>query len=304
MSEEFSKKYRPKKLSQVVGQPSVVSYLEQRLGASTLPHSLLFCGPSGCGKTTVARIVATSLGCLGQDFSEVNCADFRGIDMVRDIRSTMHLKPLGGKCRIWLIDEAHKLSNDAMNAFLKITEETPSHVYFLFATTDPDKLLATLRSRCTILKIQPLSNPDMQKLLDRIIKRENLNIGEDVRDKLIDMSEGGARRALVLLDQISTLAEEEAQMAQLQKADIKRQGIELARALLNKSTKWPQIGALLKSIDEDPEQLRWMVLGYCNAVLKNKADPRAYLIIRAFSEPFYDNKGAGLTAACYEVIFP
>jgi len=202
---ELYKKYRPKDFEGVVGQTDALKSLQQMAKNKKIPHALLFTGPSGCGKTTLARIVRRELGCGKHDFSEVNCADFRGIDMVRDIRSRMMQAPISGSCRVWLIDEAHRLTGDAMDAFLKILEDTPDHVYFMLATTNPQKLLKTVRTRCTEISVKSLSNKDIVKLVTDVAKKEGKTLPKEVAKKIADKCEGSARQALVLLHQIIDL---------------------------------------------------------------------------------------------------
>ena len=132
---ELYKKHRPSYLEDVFGQPEAVKVLGSMIEKDDLPHSILFTGPSGVGKTTLARILKEELECHANDFKEINCADFRGIDTIRDIRNNMNRQSLMGGPLIWLIDEAHKLTNDAQTAFLKMLEDTPKHVYFFLATT-------------------------------------------------------------------------------------------------------------------------------------------------------------------------
>ncbi len=139
-------KHRPKSFDRIIGNEDTVEALESYLTKKDLNHSFLFTGPSGTGKTTLARIVAGELGCEGMDFTEMNSADFRGIDTIRNIRQQMVFPPMEGKNRGWLLDEAHKLSNDAMNSLLKPLEEPPNHVYFFLATTEPQKLITTIRA--------------------------------------------------------------------------------------------------------------------------------------------------------------
>jgi len=107
---ELYKKYRPKKLGNIVGQSNAVNILQSFIDEGKIPHSLLFSGPSGCGKTTFARIIKRKLKCGDYDFTELNCADARGIDMTREIRSRLNQSPISGKCRVWLLDECHKLT--------------------------------------------------------------------------------------------------------------------------------------------------------------------------------------------------
>lgn len=299
---ELYKKYRPKSLEQIVGNKQIVKMLSELLKTSNLPHSILFTGPSGCGKTTLARILASKLECSKHDLSEINCADFRGIEMIRDIRVQMRRRPIAGLCRIWIIDEAHKLSNDAQNAFLKLLEDTPNHVYFFLATTEPERLLKTIRTRATQVATKPLSIQESQILLERI--KETAGLSENVLEKLFEIAEGSARKLLVLAEAIITQKSEQDQLALLDKEVHEKQAIELARELMKPKPTWAVIAEIIKTVDEEPETLRWMILGYATTILLSggKMAPKAFLVIDSFRDNFYDSKKAGLVAACWEVI--
>tara|TARA_R110002020_G_scaffold12409_5_gene45482 strand:+ start:2941 stop:3855 length:915 start_codon:yes stop_codon:yes gene_type:complete len=301
---ELYKKHRPRNFSRIVGQPGIIEQLTSMAAKDQFPHASLFSGPSGCGKTTLARIMKSKLDCGDQDFAEVNCADFRGIDMVRDIRNRMNLAPINGDCRVWLIDEAHQLSSQAQNAFLKILEDTPRHVYFMLATTNPQKLIATIRTRCAEFKVTPLGHKEAADLLAVVCEKEEITLTEDVIDCLVNHGDGSPRKLLVLLDGIRHLDGEEDQLESIRNSDAKREAIELARALFYPDSTWNDVRVLLSKLTEEPESLRWMVLGYANSVLLKGGQqaPKAYLIIEAFRENFYDSKKAGLSAACWEVI--
>lgn len=305
MSLELYKKHRPKLLKQVLGQDAAVSSLSQMLRTGKLPHTMLFSGPSGCGKTTLARILQAKLDCSDHDFSEINTADFRGIEMVRDIRSRMGLAPMGGKTRIWLIDEAHQMSSAAQNAFLKILEDTPNHVYFFIATTDPQKLIPTIRNRCTHVALSPLQPDVMEKLIRTVSAKEKFSVSEDVVDALVEAAEGSARRALVMLHHVSEMKTVQEQLSVITNVEAKEQGIAVARELFKASPSWGTIAAILKKLDDDPETVRWTVLGYARTILlsgNKKLMPIAYRVIYCFRDNFYDSKAAGLAAACFEVV--
>ncbi len=301
---ELYKKHRPKNLKRIVGQETAVNILSSMISNGKIPHSILFTGPSGCGKTTIARILKKQLNCSTLDFQEINCADFRGIDTIRDIRQRMGQAPMNGNCKIWLIDECHMLSTQAQNAFLKILEDTPNHVYFFLATTLPQKLLRTIKTRCTEIQLKEIKSKPLYQLIQYTAKREHFSISEEVIEEIIDHSEGSARKALVLLNQILDIEGEEEQIESIISSDSKANAIEIARLLIQPRTKWKDMSKLLREIDEDPESLRYMILGYASAVLikGGKLAPRAYLIIESFQDNFYDSKKAGLIAACYEVI--
>ena len=300
---ELYKKHRPNKLQKVIGQDDSTNILHTFVKKRKVPHALLFSGPSGCGKTTLARIMRKELKCGKNDFNELDCADFRGIEMVRSIRSRLMQAPIDGECRVWLIDECHKLTTDAQDAFLKILEDTPKHVYFMLATTDPQKLKRTIRTRCTEVSVKPLASNDLNKLLLGVCKKEGVEIPKKVIKKIIDYCEGSARKALVFLNQIIDLADKDMEDA-IKESTMETQAILIARALLNPSTRWPKMASILKENQkEDPEGIRWMVLGYAKTVmLSGKLSAQCYLILDSFRDHFYDSKFAGLIAACYEVV--
>ena len=152
MTTSLAVKYRPKRLADFLGNTETVQALRALMEREEMPHTILFTGPSGTGKTTLARIVARRLQCSEHDLQELNTADFRGIDTIRDVVRNMALCPMSGSCRVWILDEVHQLSKDAQHALLKALEDTPKHVYFLLATTDPAKLLPTIRTRCVTFK--------------------------------------------------------------------------------------------------------------------------------------------------------
>lgn len=303
--DELYKIYRPDSFDYVYGQDDTVSMLQARLEEGTLPHSILFTGGSGTGKTTIARILKKELKCSDSDFIEINASDFNGIATIRDIRSKVSLKPLKGGARIWLIDECHKLSSDAQNAFLKILEDTPEHAYFFLATTDPQKLLKTIKTRCTEILIRELDPKTMAELVTSIAEAEEIEISEEVMDKIVEVADGSARKALVLLDQIQDTENEEDQLNRIESVNDQKAAIDLCRALMNPKTRWADISPILKNIEGEPESIRRGVLGYCQAVLLGKGNhQRAYFIANAFRENVYDSGKPGLVLQAYEALNP
>jgi len=300
---ELPKKYRPKKLSRVVGQGPAIRVLKQMVEQERIPHAIMLTGPSGVGKTTLARIVARQLGCTETDYNEINCALTTGVDAVRSIKQRMYQAPLHGKVRVWVIDEAHQLSTAAQNGLLKMLEEPPDHVYFMLATTDPVKLIRTIKTRCTEIALKPLHATDMKELVEQVAIKENIKLQKEVIEKIIDVADGSARQALVLLDQISGLPTED-QLASIVPPQAQSLAIDIVRALMNGKTKWPAIAGMLRENKEDAEGIRRLILGYANAVLLKGGGPsaRAFLIIDIFKESFFYTGKAGLSAACYEVL--
>lgn len=301
---EFYKTYRPKTLKSLVGQKGAVASLKKLIEGERIPHAILLTGPSGCGKTTIARILKFHLDCGDNDFFEINCADFKGIDMVRDIRRHCNLAPMHGSARIWLIDEAHKLTGDAQAAFLKILEDTPSGTYFILATTDPQKLTRTIHTRCTEIKLNVLSEDELRTVILRVVEKENLAVGDKTIEEIVEASEGSARKALVILQQVGLLETEEEQIAAVQTTSANKDlAISLARELIKPKASWQAVASILKGLTDDPEKVRYLVLGYCRSVMLGGGPLafRAFQIIDVFSDNFYDSKQAGLAAACWEV---
>lgn len=298
---ELYKKHRPRTLKAVVGAESSTAALRNMLDQGTLPHTILFNGPSGCGKTTLARILKTELKCHDMDFKEMNCSDFRGIDTIREISRLMHLAPTGGSVRVWLLDEVHQLSKDGQHAALKILEDTPSHVYFFLCTTDPQKLLKTILTRCCDMPVRLLTEKELTALVSKVVRREKAEVSEEVTEEIVSAAQGSARTALVLLDKALNLSPEQRVEAVQQKLAEDNEAIELCRALIRKDT-WNKVAGILRNLKGDPESIRYAVMGYARAVLLKKKDLQAYNIICAFENNFYDSKAAGLVRASFEAI--
>ena len=320
MTEELYKRYRPQKFKDVIGQDDAVRSIRDMAKRKAIPHFLLLIGPSGVGKTTLARLLKKVLKCSDADFVEMNAAKERGIDMVRDISSRMGAAPLGGESRIWLIDECQSLTSDAENGFLKMLEDTPPHVYFMFCTTDPQKLKKTIITRATTIKCKALSEKDLQELVEKVynleaakwnkstqvhtLTRDMEDLNPKVIKRIAEVADGSARKALVILHAVIGLESVEDQLATIESSDVKKQAIEIARALMRDDTKWPKMSEILRGVDEEPESIRWMILSYCSKVMLGKGNhARAALIIEEFLEPFYNSKKAGLIISCYNVIF-
>jgi DNA polymerase III gamma/tau subunit len=296
-------KYRPSTLEEVRGNRDIIASLEGLLrDKEKCPHTFLFHGPTGCGKTTLARIIATKLECKGTDLIEVDSGQFRGIDTVRDIRSNSQYYPMEGTARVWILDEVHKMTNDAQNALLKILEDTPTHTYFVLCTTDPQKLLPTIRGRCSEFQVQPLPDTQMERLLKKIVTAEQETLTDEVYKQIIQDSLGHPRNALQILEQVLSVTEERRLDMARRTAERQSQTIELCRALVGGSN-WGKVKAILEGLKtEDPEGIRRAVLGYCQSALLNNSNDRAAAVIEAFWEPTYNIGFPGVVFACYSVI--
>jgi len=219
----IARKYRPQRFADVVGQEHVTQTLANAIEQKRIAHAYLFCGPRGTGKTTIARIFAKCLNCTGGpkvDFSdddprcieitegraldviEIDGASNNGVEQVRELRETCKYAPASAPYKIYIIDEVHMLSTAAFNALLKTLEEPPAHVKFLFATTDPEKVLATILSRCQRFDLRRISSPLIVKHLAHIAGLEKVQIDEAALFAIARGADGGMRDAESTLDQL------------------------------------------------------------------------------------------------------
>lgn len=306
----FYQKYRPDSFEDLVGNEAAINAFKKSLTKKNHSHAFILSGPPGTGKTTIARIAANMLGASGMDIREINTSSARGIDTAREIIQQIRMMPSNGDSIVYILDECHKFTNDMQNALLKPLEDCPEHVYFFLCTTESNKLIKAIKSRCTEIKTTPLDDEQIAQVLKRVIKLEKIDIEKDIITEIAERSEGSSRNALVMLEQIANAET---------KKDIKiildSKGSEddpdtilLCRALLDTRSDWGSIAKILKQLKEagkldDSESIRYMVLGYANAVLLNgRMNQRAALMLEAFSEPTYNTGKFGITLACINVI--
>ena len=220
------RKYRPQTLEEVVGQEHIKKALTNAIELNKIAHAYLFTGPRGTGKTSSARILAKSLNCKNGptvkpcgkcesciditnstpvDVIEIDAASNRKVEDAQNILEKIQYVPVNGKYKIYIIDEVHMLSNTAFNALLKTLEEPPENVIFILATTEPQKVLDTIKSRCQRFDFKRITTEDIVKHLEYISKQEGINIEKEALYAIAKNSAGGMRDSISLLDQLSVL---------------------------------------------------------------------------------------------------
>ena len=215
------RKYRPTNFDEVVGQTHIIQTLKNAIVQNRIAHAYLFCGPRGTGKTSIAKIFAKTLNCTNSqdapcgvcenckmaangshpDIIEIDAASNNGVDEVRNLIDKVKYAPMQGKYKIYIIDEVHMMTSGAFNALLKTIEEPPAHVIFIFATTEPNKVLPTIISRCQRFDFNKVSMHDIKYKLSVVCKNEGIEIDENGLTLIAQLADGGMRDALSILDQ-------------------------------------------------------------------------------------------------------
>lgn len=218
----FYRKYRPKNFLELVGQDNIKNVLINSIKLNKIAHAYIFTGPRGTGKTSTAKIFAKTLNCLNNssgvscdecemcktynesaDIIEIDAASNNGVEEIRTLRDSVKIAPYNSKYKIYIIDEVHMLSNSAWNAFLKTLEEPPSHVIFILATTEINKIPETVMSRCQRFDFTKIPEVKMTEHLKNICAKEDIHITNDALHEIVKLSNGCLRDALSYLDKIS-----------------------------------------------------------------------------------------------------
>lgn len=218
------RKYRPKDFEEIAGETQIMQTLKNSLKENRMAHAYLFAGPRGVGKTTTARIIAKGLNCITNgitdspcnecvncraidsgnffDLIEIDAASNRGIDEIRSLKEKVNYKPVEGRKKVYIIDEVHMLTKEAFNALLKTLEEPPEHVLFILATTEPDKILDTILSRCQRYDFMPLKYEEAKSRILEIAKIENIEIDDKSIELIYEKSGGSMRDAISIFEKV------------------------------------------------------------------------------------------------------
>ena len=228
----LARKYRPNSFDEVIGQDHVVQVIKNSIDQERVHQAFLFSGTRGVGKTTIARLLAKCLNCMSSDsptsqpcnkcdssiaiqegksidFLEIDAASRTGVDHMRELLSSIYTSPSVSRFKIFLIDEVHMLSRGSFNALLKTLEEPPSHVIFLLATTDPEKIPKTVISRCLQLNLKTVSRIELEEHFRKICEKEAIKSDDESLALVAKAAEGSVRDGLSLLDQASANASKE-----------------------------------------------------------------------------------------------
>ncbi|MDO8498173.1 MAG: DNA polymerase III subunit gamma/tau [bacterium] len=265
------RKHRPQTLDALVGQDQVKQALKAALASGKLSHAYLFCGPRGTGKTSTARILAKMVNCEGQidqlpcnqcssclaisdssslDVVEMDAASNRGIEDIRNLRENIKLAPSSSKKKVYIIDEVHMLSGDAFNAFLKTLEEPPSHVLFVLATTEVQKIPPTILSRVSRLDFKLASAEELKEALKRVAEAEKIVVSDEALISLAKKAQGSFRDGIKFLDQLSNLGKIDVELVEKNLGTGFSEGILLLLESVAKADAPEALKKLLRQIDQ------------------------------------------------------
>jgi DNA polymerase III gamma/tau subunit len=295
-------KYRPTSFDEIVGQDTQVQIVKDALKSGS--RTFLFFGDGGCGKSALANVIAHEVHAGELSVHKINSSDNRGIDTARELIQQSRYQSPDGTTSVWILEEAHSWTTAMQESMLDLLENVPENNIFILTTTEPEKLKAPLKSRCTIVNMKPISDEDMLLLLRKISKAEGKKFSVDVFEAIIKKAEGRSRKALTILGKILLTEDEEKQLEIIEndEGEGAKDAIELARILF-KGAKWAQVAEVLKSIDlSNVEGCRQLLMGYANSILLKQMNIRAVKLFEAaYEADTYRNGKNAITMICLKL---
>lgn len=301
----LDKKYRPSSMVSFIGNETLTRRIKTLFkDLEYFPSAILFYGPSGCGKTTLARIISKMLKI--SEIHELNIADSRRIDDARGIiENVRYASLMNSQGKVIILNECHKANNEFQNAMLEVLEEPPKNVYFVLCTTEPNKVLDTIKTRCTSFKVERLPMFHMKKLISKVARKENIEVSRSVIRSICTAANGTPRRALLILNGIRNLEDEEDMIDFIKSSgdmeEISPETLKLCQSLMKKDS-YKKIMGMVKKLDEDPETVRRGIVGYMTSVLLNNEDAYAALVINNFWDDLTTVGKGGLVLGIYNTI--
>lgn len=305
------RKYRPKTFSDVVNQEHVVKTLTNSISMGMVSHAYLFYGPRGCGKTTIARLLAKSLNCQNRqqttnnrqqttnyepcnkciscteinegraiDLIEIDAASNRGIEEIRNLKEGINIVPTKSKYKVYILDECHQLTKEASNALLKTLEEPPAYAIFILCTTEYQKVLPTIASRCQQFEFKKLTIPQIIKTLEEICKKEEVKVEKEALELIAKIAQGALRDAESLLDEVLSLEDKEIKKEEVEKI-LGIIGIEPIAKMIDFLIKKDKKGAIeyLGELEErgvDLQNFSQKFISYLNDLFLVKINPKIF----------------------------
>lgn len=292
MNNDLPLKYRPQSLDELLGQKHIVDSITSFFKKGNLPHSFLFHGSSGIGKTTLARILASELGCTENNVIEFDAASYSGVDALRNLTAGSSFMGMGNcPYKVYIVDECHALSKQAWQAMLKPLEEPMAHVYYILCTTELSKVPKTIQTRCTAYAFKDANIDDIFELISDASNEEEIGLDDEILLYIAKQSKGSFRQAIVNLAACQHVSNKKEAAAVLASVADEKEIIDLCRLLIGGRGSLKDALAIIKSIDKagavQPESIRLMVINYMAKVaLNNPKNIESVLsVMDAFSTP-------------------